>query len=184
MDLLVNPESSKILRTRSKIIQFIRHFLDKRGFLEVETPILSAKVGGANARPFESHAHALDMDMQLRIAPELYLKQLVIGGLDRVYEIGKQFRNEGIDADHNPEFTTCEFYQAYGNLESLMNDTETLLSEMAQSICGDTPIKSKSGDIIRFDKPFRRINVVERLTQDLQTSLQFLEEQGILFTYI
>jgi lysyl-tRNA synthetase class 2 len=161
------------------VIKFIRTFFDERGFLEVETPILSGKVGGANARPFETRAHALDMNMQLRIAPELYLKQLVIGGLDRVYEIGKQFRNEGIDADHNPEFTTCEFYQAYGNLEGLMRDTETLLSKMAESICGDTPIKSKSGDVIHFNKPFRRINVVERLTKELNTPLDFLEEKCI-----
>ncbi|KAI7900281.1 lysyl-tRNA synthetase [Cokeromyces recurvatus] len=176
LDLLVNPEASRVLRTRSKIIQFIRHFLDSRGFLEVETPILSGKSGGANARPFETHSHAFNMDMQLRIAPELYLKQLVIGGFDRVYEIGKQFRNEGIDADHNPEFTTCEFYQAYGNLESLMHDTETLLSEMATAICGDSSIQSKSGEIIDFKKPFHRINVMDRLENELGVSLTFLEQ--------
>lgn len=178
LDLLVNPESARILRTRTKIIKFVREFLDGRDFLEVETPILSGKAGGANAKPFETHAHALDMDMQLRIAPELYLKQLVIGGIDRVYEIGKQFRNEGIDADHNPEFTTCEFYQAYGNLESLMKDTETLLSEMATRICGDTPIISRSGDIIDFKAPFKRINVVDRLAKELGTPLIFLDKQG------
>jgi lysyl-tRNA synthetase class 2 len=176
---LVNPDSSKILRTRSKIIRFIRDFFDQRGFLEVETPILSGKAGGANARPFATHAHALDMDMQLRIAPELYLKQLVIGGIDRVYEIGKQFRNEGVDADHNPEFTTCEFYQAYGTLESLMQDTETLLSELAEFVCGASPILSKSGVPIDFKFPFKRINVVDRLSAELGTSLAFLENQGI-----
>ncbi|KAG2198687.1 hypothetical protein INT46_003263 [Mucor plumbeus] len=180
LDLLVNPESSKILRTRSKIIKFIRDFFDKRDFLEVETPILSGKAGGANARPFETHAHAMDMDMQLRIAPELYLKQLVIGGIDRVYEIGKQFRNEGVDADHNPEFTTCEFYQAYGNLESLMKDTEALLSEMAAFVCGSTPIFTKLGNKINFDEPFRRINVMDRLSSELDTSLQFLESEDAL----
>lgn len=180
MDLLVNADSSKILRTRSKIIRFIRDFFDQRGFLEVETPILSGKAGGANARPFETHAHALDMNMQLRIAPELYLKQLVIGGIDRVYEIGKQFRNEGIDADHNPEFTTCEFYQAYGNLDSLMQDTETLLSEMVESVCDTMPIVSKSGIPIDFKSPFKRISVVDRLSTELGTSLSFLEEKGII----
>ncbi|KAI8997097.1 putative Lysyl-tRNA synthetase [Pilobolus umbonatus] len=180
LDLLVNPESAQILRTRAKIIKFIRSFLDERGFLEVETPILSGKAGGANARPFSTHAHALDMDMQLRIAPELYLKQLVIGGLDRVYEIGKQFRNEGIDADHNPEFTTCEFYQAYGNLESLMNDTETMLSELSQNICGDTPIKTKNGDIIDFKKPFKRIDVMDRLSKGLNSPLSFLDKEDAL----
>lgn len=179
LDLLVNPDSARILRTRTKIIRYIRQFFDERDFLEVETPILSGKVGGANARPFATHAHALDMDMQLRIAPELYLKQLVIGGMDRVYEIGKQFRNEGIDADHNPEFTTCEFYQAYGNLESLMKDTETLLSGMATAVCGGKPIQSKSGDIIDFKSPFRRINVVDRLAKELEvSSLSFLDNQG------
>ncbi|KAI8891430.1 lysyl-tRNA synthetase [Backusella circina FSU 941] len=177
LDLLVNPESQNILRTRSKVIQFVRQFLDKREFVEVETPVLSSKAGGANARPFATHAHALDMDMQLRIAPELYLKQLVIGGMDRVYEIGKQFRNEGIDADHNPEFTTCEFYQAYGNLESLMNDTELMLSEMATRICGDKPIKSKSGETIDFHSAFKRVNVTERLASILNTSLDFLDDK-------
>ncbi|KAG2226784.1 hypothetical protein INT45_005749, partial [Circinella minor] len=127
LDMIVNPYVTQTLRVRAEIIQYIRRFLEDRGFLEVETPVLADKAGGANARPFMTHAHALSMDMQLRIAPELYLKQLVIGGMDRVYEIGKQFRNEGIDADHNPEFTTCEFYQAYGNLESLMDDTESML---------------------------------------------------------
>jgi lysyl-tRNA synthetase class 2 len=178
LDLLVNPESQNILRTRSKVIQFIRQFLDKREFVEVETPVLSSKAGGANARPFTTHAHALDMDMQLRIAPELYLKQLVIGGMDRVYEVGKQFRNEGIDADHNPEFTTCEFYQAYGTLEGLMKDTELMLSEMASTLCGDKPIMSKSGEIIDFHSAFKRINVTERLSSILNTSLDFLENKG------
>ncbi|KAI9356807.1 hypothetical protein BD770DRAFT_410999 [Pilaira anomala] len=180
LDLLVNPDSAMILRTRTKIIKYIRNFLDERDFLEVETPVLSGKAGGANAKPFETQAHALDMSMQLRIAPELYLKQLVIGGLDRVYEIGKQFRNEGIDADHNPEFTTCEFYQAYGNLESLMSDTESLLSGLAESICGDKPIRSKSGDLIDFQIPFKRINVVDRLTQELGTPLAFLDKEDAL----
>ncbi|KAI8330236.1 hypothetical protein BC941DRAFT_456911 [Chlamydoabsidia padenii] len=162
LDMLVNPEPLAILRTRSRIIRFIRQFLDDRGFLEIETPVLASKAGGASARPFITQANALNMPMQLRIAPELYLKQLVIGGLERVYEIGKQFRNEGIDADHNPEFTTCEFYQAYGNLDSLMTDTETMLSEMVQNIHGQKMLK-KEGQIIHFDKPFKRINVVDYL---------------------
>ncbi|KAI8078919.1 uncharacterized protein BX664DRAFT_269897 [Halteromyces radiatus] len=162
LDMLVNPEPTQILRIRSQVIRFIRQFLDERGFLEVETPILSSKVGGANAQPFKTQANALDMEMQLRIAPELYLKQLVIGGIDRVYEIGKQFRNEGIDADHNPEFTTCEFYQAYGNLDSLMNDTEKMLLEMVQYIHGSKSI-NKNGQELNFERPFTRINVVDYL---------------------
>ncbi|KAI7876560.1 lysyl-tRNA synthetase [Lichtheimia hyalospora FSU 10163] len=174
LDMLVNTESTQILRVRAEIIRYIRHFLDERGFLEVETPILSGKAGGANARPFLTRANALDMDMQLRIAPELYLKQMVIGGMDRVYEIGKQFRNEGIDADHNPEFTTCEFYQAYGNLESLMKDTETLLSGLAQDI------HSRHGmgpENIRFDEPFKRIHVLDHLETVLKQPIaEILED--------
>ncbi|ORZ06475.1 hypothetical protein BCR42DRAFT_427198 [Absidia repens] len=167
LDMLVNPEPLTILRTRSKIVRFIRQFLDERDFLEVETPVLASKAGGASARPFVTRANALDMSMQLRIAPELYLKQLVIGGIERVYEIGKQFRNEGIDADHNPEFTTCEFYQAYGNLDSLMADTETMLSEMVQYINGSKVI-TKNGQHLHFDRPFAKINVVDYLDTKLE----------------
>ncbi|KAF7729243.1 hypothetical protein EC973_004773 [Apophysomyces ossiformis] len=178
LDLLVNPEAAKILRTRTQIIRYIRNFLDERGFLEVETPVLSANAGGASATPFATHARALNMDMQLRISPELYLKQLVIGGMDRVYEIGKQFRNEGIDADHNPEFTTCEFYQAYGNLESLIVDTEAMLSGLLEEIHGKHVLLSKDGQEINFARPFARINVVERLESKLGRSLPDLEGKG------
>ncbi|KAI9033708.1 hypothetical protein CLU79DRAFT_724945 [Phycomyces nitens] len=167
LDMLVNPRVTHIMRTRTKIIRFIRRFLDDRDFLEVETPVLSGKAGGANAKPFATHANSLDMDMQLRIAPELYLKQLVVGGIDRVYEIGKQFRNEGIDADHNPEFTTCEFYQAYGNLESLIKDTETLLSEMVESVNGTRVLETSQGETISFERPFNKINVLDRLETQL-----------------
>ncbi|KAI9488425.1 putative Lysyl-tRNA synthetase [Zychaea mexicana] len=164
LDMLVNPHVTKTLRIRAEIIKYIRRFLEDRGFLEVETPVLADKAGGANARPFMTRAHALSMDMQLRIAPELYLKQLVIGGMDRVYEVGKQFRNEGIDADHNPEFTTCEFYQAYGNLDSLMNDTEDMLRGLTQEV------NNKHGlpDSVNFDKSFKRIHVLDRLESLLQ----------------
>ncbi|KAI7854099.1 lysyl-tRNA synthetase [Circinella umbellata] len=165
LDMLVNPHVTQTLRVRAEIIQYIRRFLEDRGFLEVETPVLADKAGGANARPFMTHSHALGMDMQLRIAPELYLKQLVIGGMDRVYEIGKQFRNEGIDADHNPEFTTCEFYQAYGNLESLMDDTESMLRGLAQSI------HKKHETPVLFDEPFKRIHVLDRLESVLNLPL-------------
>ncbi|KAI8071594.1 Lysyl-tRNA synthetase [Gongronella butleri] len=169
LDMLVNQEPAAILRTRAKTIQFIRSFLDQRGFVEVETPTLAPNVGGASAKPFVTTANALGMKLQLRIAPELYLKELVIGGLDRVYEIGKQFRNEGIDADHNPEFTTCEFYQAYGNLESLMNDTERMLSELVHHVSGTGSVM-KDGEAIHFDRPFAKIDVVDHLNKyfDLQ----------------
>ncbi|KAI9596863.1 lysyl-tRNA synthetase-like protein [Syncephalis fuscata] len=182
VDLLVNPDAVRTLRTRSKIIQFVRQFLDRRNFLEVETPILSLQAGGASARPFTTHSQALgDQSLYLRIAPELYLKQLVIGGLDSVYEIGKQFRNEGIDADHNPEFTMCEFYCAYADLHDLMHITETMLSSMADTITGSTLIalppgmaKVKSSvisvdhpDTISFEPPFARINVTQALLKEI-----------------
>ncbi|KAG2188639.1 hypothetical protein INT44_001394 [Umbelopsis vinacea] len=176
VDLLTNPDAIQTLRTRAQIIKFIRQFLDSRGFLEVETPVLATLAGGANAKPFVTVANALDMEMQLRIAPELYLKQLVIGGLDRVYEIGKQFRNEGIDADHNPEFTTCEYYQAYGNLEGLLTDTETMLRTMVEDVCGTHQIKTRDGTMIDFSKPFRRINVIEELEQKTKQPLPNLED--------
>ncbi|KAG2184467.1 hypothetical protein INT43_000376 [Umbelopsis isabellina] len=177
VDFLTNPDAINTLRTRSKIIQYIRHFLDSRGFLEVETPILSTLAGGANAKPFATTAHALDMEMQLRIAPELYLKQLVIGGLDRVYEIGKQFRNEGIDADHNPEFTTCEYYQAYGNLENLLADTETMIRSMVKHIRGTLQVQLRDGTTVDFASPFRRLNVLDEIERKTKRQLPNLNSK-------
>ncbi|KAF9113810.1 hypothetical protein BGX27_000780 [Mortierella sp. AM989] len=151
--------------------------------IQVETPILSTQAGGANAKPFATHANALDMDMNMRVAPELYLKQLVIGGIDRVYELGKQFRNEGIDADHNPEFTTCEFYQAYENLEGLFEMTEDMLQEMAKDVTGSTKILasvSKDDTVeLSFEKPFRRINIMENLEKKLGIVLPDLESEPV-----
>ncbi|KAI1317512.1 hypothetical protein EDD11_008319 [Mortierella claussenii] len=180
LDFLVNRDALDVMKKRRDVIKFIRGYLDNRNFLEVETPILSTQAGGANAKPFVTHANALDMEMHMRVAPELYLKQLVIGGVDRVYELGKQFRNEGIDADHNPEFTTCEFYQAYANLENLFEMTEDMLREMAKSVAGSTKIKtimSKDETIeLSFDKPFKRINIMESLEEKLGTLLPDLEK--------
>src|SRR5262249_55937657 len=133
VDLIANhAEVAPIFRARSKIIARIRRFFDERGYLEVDTPALHQTLGGAAARPFQTHHNALDMPLYMRIAPELYLKRLVVGGFDRVYEIGKNFRNEGIDRTHNPEFTMLEFYQAYATYEDLIELTEELLSELAQ----------------------------------------------------
>lgn len=130
LDLLTNPGVRPIFETRAKVVRGIRRYLEDRGFLEVETPMLFSAAGGAAAQPFVTKSRALGSDLFLRIAPELFLKQLVIGGYDRVFEIGKVFRNEGIDATHNPEFTICEFYQAYADYHSLMDTAEEMISDI------------------------------------------------------
>jgi lysyl-tRNA synthetase class 2 len=136
LEAMANGKLAATLRTRAKVITFLRRWLDERAFVEVETPVLSSKVGGAAAKPFVTECNALDANLMLRISPELQLKQLVVGGLDRVYEIGKQFRNEGIDGTHNPEFTTLESYQAYGDYEGLVHSTEQMLSELVLHVHG------------------------------------------------
>jgi lysyl-tRNA synthetase class 2 len=138
LDLIVNPEVREVFVKRAAILRSLRSFFDARGYLEVETPMMHPVVGGAAARPFETHHNALDLDLKLRIAPELYLKRLVVGGMDRVYEINRNFRNEGIDTSHNPEFTMLEFYQAYSNYEDLMDLTPKLIAHVAQEVNGTT----------------------------------------------
>lgn len=156
LDLIVNERAREIFLRRAQIIRELRHFFDERGYVEVETPMMHPVLGGATARPFVTHHNTFDMDLYLRIAPELYLKRLVVGGLDRVYEINRNFRNEGIDAIHQPEFTMLEFYQAYSNADELMDLTEELLRGLAEKICGST--KTKYGEVeINFGK-------VERLS--------------------
>eukprot|EP00123_Amoebidium_parasiticum_P007193 comp17950_c0_seq1/m.18274 comp17950_c0_seq1/g.18274 ORF comp17950_c0_seq1/g.18274 comp17950_c0_seq1/m.18274 type:complete len:556 (-) comp17950_c0_seq1:748-2415(-) len=183
LDLLVNTESREAIIMRAKLLQHLRSFLDSRGFLEVETPILAKQAGGANARPFTTQSNAMHTEFLLRIAPELYLKQLVIGGLERVYEIGKQFRNEGIDRTHNPEFTTCEFYMAYGDFNNIVNMTETFLSELVQKLHGRQQVTVKgrtqgAEHTIDFSPPFQRISVMEELEKRLGHSLA-LTERGL-----
>lgn len=165
LDLIVNPDVKKTFVQRSLIIREIRNYLDKIGFLEVETPVLQTVAGGAAARPFNTHHNALDLDMHLRISLELYLKRLIVGGFDKVYEIGRVFRNEGVSPRHNPEFTLLELYQAYTDFEGMMNLTEELIKEVAIKVLGTTQITY--GDIeIDLSKPFKRISMTESLKEN------------------
>ena len=141
LDLIVNPEVRSTFIKRSQIISEIRRFLDAKGFMEVETPMLVTNAGGAAARPFETHYNALDEDVRLRISLELYLKRLIVGGLEKVYEIGRVFRNEGLDTRHNPEFTLMELYQAYTDYNGMMDLTEEMFRHLAQVVCGSTTIR-------------------------------------------
>lgn len=159
LDLIVNPEVKATFINRTKIVQAIRRFLDNRGFLEVETPIMNPIAGGANARPFITHHNALDMDMYLRIATELYLKRLIVGGLERVYEMGRIFRNEGVDNRHSPEFTTVETYQAFADYNEVMDMTEALVAQVAQDVLGTTKI-TYQGTELDFGN-CRRITMIE-----------------------
>lgn len=162
VDLIVNAESREVFRVRSAVISHIRRFLDDRGFMEVETPMLHPIPGGAAAKPFVTHHNALDMDMYLRIAPELYLKRLTVGGFEKVYEINRNFRNEGLSTRHNPEFTMIEFYWAYADYRDAMDLTEALLRDLANKVLGTTTVPY--GDLLLdFGKPFDRLTVVEAI---------------------
>ena len=164
VDLIMNPEVKDTFIKRSKIIKEIRNFLDGRDFMEVETPMLVSNAGGAAARPFETHYNALDEDVKLRISLELYLKRLIVGGLERVYEIGRVFRNEGVDTRHNPEFTLMELYQAYTDYEGMMELTESMFRYLAEKVCGSTVI-SYNGTPIDLGKPFARLTMIDAIKQ-------------------
>lgn len=164
VDLIANPEVKKVFETRSKIITAIRTFLNNRGFIEVDTPILNTIPGGANARPFVTHHNTLDIDMYLRIAPELYLKRLIVGGFSKVYEMGRLFRNEGMDIKHNPEFTTIELYQAYADYHDMMDITEQMFQYVAMQACGTTDI-TYQGTPIKLGGQWRRLTMVEAVKE-------------------
>ncbi|WP_415906118.1 lysine--tRNA ligase [Neptuniibacter sp. QD72_48] len=172
VDLITNEDSRKVFETRSKIVSGIRDYLTERRFIEAETPMLQVIPGGATARPFITHHNALDRDMYLRIAPELYLKRLVVGGFERVFEINRNFRNEGLSTRHNPEFTMIEFYQAYADYNDLMDLTEDMLRTVAQDVLGTTTIintvRNDEGEVLEtfeydLEKPFRRISVFDSI---------------------
>jgi len=170
LDLIMNPEVKETFLTRSKIIHAIRNFLERKGFLEVETPMMHTVAGGAAARPFITHHNALDMDLYLRIAPELYLKRLLVGGLEKIYEINRNFRNEGISTRHNPEFTMLELYQAYADYSDMMNLTEELISTVARDVLGVTQVPY-GGEVIDLTPPYRRTTMIEAVRQS--TGLDF-----------
>lgn len=170
VDLIMNPEVKDTFIKRSQIIKEIRNFLDGRDFMEVETPMLVSNAGGAAARPFESHYNALDEDVKLRISLELYLKRLIVGGMERVYEIGRVFRNEGVDTRHNPEFTLMELYQAYTDYEGMMELTESMFRYLAEKVCGSTRI-TYQGTEIDLGKPFCRLTMIDAIRE--KTGIDF-----------
>jgi lysyl-tRNA synthetase class 2 len=162
VDLIVNPDSRRVFLTRSKIIEFIRDYMSKLDFIEVETPMMQLIPGGAAAKPFVTHHNALDLDMYLRIAPELYLKRLVVGGFERVFEINRSFRNEGLSTRHNPEFTMLEYYWAYADYQDAMNLTEDLMRKLTQAVLGDTTVHYQ-GSAYDFAQPFARLTVFDSI---------------------
>lgn len=189
LDLMANPESRERFNKRHKIILGIRNFLTERGFVEVETPIMQGQAGGAAAKPFCTHHNALDREMVLRIAPELYLKRLLVGGFDKIFELGKDFRNEGIDRTHNPEFTVLEVYEAYGDRTSMKNIIEGLLPYLCDTVLGTRQVPyGENGEVINFEPPYREVSQRELIEErmgadwyslDYETARQRAAEAGL-----
>ena len=182
LDLIVNPEVRETFRKRSRIIGVIRDFMQQRDFLEVETPMMQPLAGGATAKPFVTHHNTLKMDLFLRIAPELYLKRLVVGGFERVFEINRNFRNEGISIQHNPEFTMMEFYQAYATYRDLMDFTEELVCHVAQTVCGTLKL-SYGGREVNLSAPWERLTVREAIAKYGKVDPQLLEDRQRTLEY-
>jgi lysyl-tRNA synthetase, class II len=178
LDLAVNPDVGAVMRKRSMIIRGIRQFLDQRGFLEVETPMMHPIIGGAAARPFATHHNTLDMKLYMRIAPELYLKRLLVGGFERVYEINRNFRNEGVDRYHNPEFTMLELYQAYATYTDLMDLTEEMFVALAQEVCGTTKLTWEGAEI-ELARPWKRISVRDAVVEMGSQSPEVFEDPKV-----
>ncbi|MCK4548297.1 MAG: lysine--tRNA ligase [Candidatus Eisenbacteria sp.] len=181
VDLVMNPDSRRVFEIRSLVVSTIRKSMESRGFMEVETPILQPLYGGANARPFQTHHNALGMPLYLRIAKELYLKRLLVGGLPRVFEIGKDFRNEGIDRMHNPEFTQVEAYQAYADYETMMELVEDLIREMAVAVHG-TPVVEYKGRKADLSRPWRRFRISDALKMHAGIDLETATDQDLVAT--
>ena len=179
VDLIVNDDVKATFATRAKIVRYIRGWFDAHGFIEVETPMMQPIAGGAAARPFITHHNALDIDLYLRIAPELYLKRLIVGGLGRVYEINRNFRNEGISMRHNPEFTMLEFYQAYADYEVLIAETEELLSGLVREVLGKETVTYR-GQEISFARPFARYSMKEAIAHFSSIDIADLDDRGKL----
>ncbi|MCR4665725.1 MAG: lysine--tRNA ligase [Desulfovibrio sp.] len=184
VDLIVSPRTREIFVKRSKIVHEFRAFMEEKGFMEVETPMMQPLAGGAQAKPFITHHNALDMQLYMRIAPELYLKRLLVGGFEKVFELNRSFRNEGIDTKHNPEFTTCEFYWAYANFYHLMDLTEELFGRLAQSICGTTVITYQGEQIDLTPGRWKRLTFYDAIEQIGGHAPEFYNDYGKVREYI
>ena len=182
VDLIANPEVKETFKKRSQIVSEIRKFFEAQDFLEVETPMMQAIPGGAKAKPFRTHHNALNRDLYLRVAPELYLKRLLVGGMERVFELNRNFRNEGISTQHNPEFTMLEFYMAYATYEDLIVLTEDLLHHLAKTVCGKEGV-TYQGQEISFSKPFERVTLLEAIEKNVRLSKKDLQDRKKLIEF-